>query len=44
VRLRCRTAEELAADIAQVEAAGAVPLHFTADQSGGVAPRERAYP
>ena len=34
VRLRCRTAEELARDAAQVGPDGETSLHFTAHQSG----------
>ena len=34
VRLRCRTAEELARDAAQARADGETSLHFTAHQSG----------
>lgn len=33
VRLRCRTAEDLARDAAQAAADGESSLHFTADQS-----------
>ena len=34
VRLRCRTAEELAADAARLGPGGETSLHFTAHQSG----------
>jgi len=41
VRLRRRTAEELARDAEQGRGSGDVPLHFTAGQSVHAAPLER---
>jgi hypothetical protein len=43
VRLRCRTAEQLAAEQTRVGTDGETSLHFTADQSGSAdANRRRA--
>ncbi len=41
LRLRSRTAEDLARDAEQARGSGDVPLHFTEDQSVCVTPKRR---
>jgi hypothetical protein len=42
LRLRSRTAEDLARDAERAGACGEISLHFQAHQSGGVAPSIRS--